>query len=296
MTLADLLHSNLEKALKGTGDEDPQGEPMEVWWNDAQRNETGNFLLVDSTWDLTGFEKGVAEVAFRCERINEELCFRGVIEKIWAGSREEVLYERTFQAPPIPGALRTIATWRRNDTLPLPNQGQLAGQLPGLDYKGRHEQTSFGSLRVSLTVKRTELRHEAPGDGFVCLLTLSRGSKNKRREQHFVIPVFRAGEEDLGYRVPATKVLRRSHIALIGLGALGSPLALELARNGVEHLRILDHDIVEPGNTVRWALGASAWGKRKTTALEQFIQAEYPRTTVTSSDVFIGVGSGRRRG
>jgi molybdopterin/thiamine biosynthesis adenylyltransferase len=63
---------------------------------------------------------------------------------------------------------------------------------------------------------------------------------------------------------------------LIGTGALGAPIAIELARNGVSEQRLLDHDQVEPGNSIRWPLGADAWGKHKVLALKQHIELQYP--------------------
>ncbi|ESZ05506.1 hypothetical protein X735_32200 [Mesorhizobium sp. L2C085B000] len=39
-------------------------------------------------------------------------------------------------------------------------------------------------------------------------------------------------------------------------------------------------DYVEPGNSIRWAAGASAWGRRKTEFIKENIELEYPWTTV----------------
>jgi hypothetical protein len=74
----------------------------------------------------------------------------------------------------------------------------------------------------------------------------------------------------------------------VGVGALGGPLALELARNGCRELRLLDNDLVEPGNSIRWPIGASAWGQRKTDALWQLIGDEYGWTAVTPFHHLIG--------
>jgi molybdopterin/thiamine biosynthesis adenylyltransferase len=54
----------------------------------------------------------------------------------------------------------------------------------------------------------------------------------------------RDGESGLGHRVPAVAALRNAKVAVIGLGAIGSPIAIELARNGVGKLHVLDHDVV----------------------------------------------------
>ncbi|MCO6177480.1 ThiF family adenylyltransferase [Ciceribacter sp. RN22] len=292
-TLADLLTSNLESALTNSGPEDPQGEPIEVWWNGVQRFDHPNYLLVDSAWDVSGFEGGVAEIIYRFELLDARPRFVAAVDKIWAGDRETLLFERSFTIPKeLVSATRLQVTWRRDDELPLPNHDRLQELLDRLDHKGWHQKTPLGMLRISLTAQRTELQHDTEGDGFVCVVALTRGSGKKSQTRRFNVPVFRAGERDIGYRVPSTQVLRRSRVALIGLGALGSPLAVELARNRVAELTLVDHDVVEPGNSVRWVIGASAWGKRKPHAIAAHIEAEYPWTKATPFEANVGLGSG----
>lgn len=290
-TLAGLLYTNLESALLGNGEEDPQGEPLEVWWNGAARSDLGNFLLVDSAWDLDGYDTGLVEILYTVRLEAGVPRFQGAVNKIWSGvERTSLLAERTTPLPP--ALLRhqiTLAAWSRNDGLPLPNLDRITDLVRSMDHKGRYEQTPFGTMRISLTVQRSELSQETTGDAFICLLTIR--DRQQKRETGHLVPVLRAGSLDLGYRVPSTAVLRGSKIAVFGLGALGSPLAVELARNQVGALHLIDHDIVEPGNTVRWALGASAWGKRKAEALANYIRGEYPRTNVETTDINIGLGS-----
>jgi hypothetical protein len=76
--------------------------------------------------------------------------------------------------------------------------------------------------------------------------------------------------------------MRTKTVALFGLGTLGAPVALELARAGVGELRILDGDHAEPGPSVRWPFGLPAAGKGKVDSVEAFIQVNYPYTGVRS--------------
>jgi molybdopterin/thiamine biosynthesis adenylyltransferase len=92
--------------------------------------------------------------------------------------------------------------------------------------------------------------------------------------------VSRVSAEDLQLRVPTLATLNQQTIAVVGLGALGAPSALEFARNQTCELRLMDFDVVEPGPTVRWPLGLAYAGLLKTEALQQFIKANYPRTKV----------------
>ena len=63
-----------------------------------------------------------------------------------------------------------------------------------------------------------------------------------RYSRHILLPqIDLAGQE----------ALLRSHVAVIGLGGLGSPAALYLASSGVGRLTLVDDDIVELGNLQR---------------------------------------------
>jgi molybdopterin/thiamine biosynthesis adenylyltransferase len=62
-------------------------------------------------------------------------------------------------------------------------------------------------------------------------------------------------------------ILTRSTIILIGLGGVGSQIALALARKGVGNLVLLDHDIVEPSNLPRQVYYPRDVGKPKAYAL-----------------------------
>ncbi|NRQ19175.1 hypothetical protein BHMPCIPO_06442 [Ensifer sesbaniae] len=51
----------------------------------------------------------------------------------------------------------------------------------------------------------------------------------------------------------------------------------------------MDDDVVEPGNAIRWELGASSWGTKKQDALKRFIEREYPWTSVLTVSHRIGL-------
>lgn len=91
----------------------------------------------------------------------------------------------------------------------------------------------------------------------------------------------RAGSNDLGERTPELWPLRNATVSLCGLGCLGAPSALEFARSGVQTLRLLDHDIVDPATIQRWPLGLQVTGLPKAEVLAQVIQRDYPLTAAT---------------
>ena len=95
-----------------------------------------------------------------------------------------------------------------------------------------------------------------------------RPGKQETRRQSFVLSATRAGLTDLRARAPSLHPMAQAHVVLVGAGAIGSFVAVELARIGVRQLDIVEGDALEPGNSVRWALGASHWGLRKAEALQ----------------------------
>lgn len=119
------------------------------------------------------------------------------------------------------------------------------------------------------------------GDGWVFHVhAKSPKIQSPRREGMYFARAGRAGRQDLAQRVPELLNLSQRTIAVVGLGGIGAPSALEFARAGTGELRVLDHDVVEPGTGVRWPRGFQAAGLPKTVALEQLITAEYPYTKV----------------
>lgn len=66
--------------------------------------------------------------------------------------------------------------------------------------------------------------------------------------------------------------LKSGTVAILGLGGLGSNIAISLARIGVGNLIIADFDIVEPSNLNRQQYFISDIGKYKTEALKKNIE------------------------
>lgn len=96
----------------------------------------------------------------------------------------------------------------------------------------------------------------------------------------FFVRTARAGREDLLSRIPELSQLRTKTVTVIGLGCLGAPSVIELARCGVGEIRIIDFDIVETGTIVRWPLGLAAVGELKVDALSEYIENNYPFTKI----------------
>lgn len=105
---------------------------------------------------------------------------------------------------------------------------------------------------------------------------------------YYLSRVARAGPTDLSARVPELAPLRTKSAVIFGLGAIGAPIALDLARAGINELRMVDPDIVEAATTVRWPFGLRAAGHVKVGFIAQFIRENYPHTKVVATTHRVG--------
>ncbi len=74
--------------------------------------------------------------------------------------------------------------------------------------------------------------------------------------------------------------LRTSAIAMLGVGALGSQVALHLARTGFQKITVIDKEILLPGNVMRHTGSLSHAGQPKTQVLQKQITAVNPHADV----------------
>jgi molybdopterin/thiamine biosynthesis adenylyltransferase len=110
------------------------------------------------------------------------------------------------------------------------------------------------------------------------LLVKSKEGKGHGTNMEYKAKAHFASPEDLSKRIPELWPLQAKTVAIFGLGCLGAPSVLEFARAGVKCIRIVDFDVVDAGTIVRWPLGFTATGQRKTDVLKSFIDANYPYT------------------
>jgi molybdopterin/thiamine biosynthesis adenylyltransferase len=82
-----------------------------------------------------------------------------------------------------------------------------------------------------------------------------------------------------------SKLLRGRRVVIIGLGALGSEVAVLLARNGVGIFDIFDLDVFELGNSIRHAADIYYIGERKTQVASQLILRSNPDAIVNAYDM-----------
>jgi hypothetical protein len=276
-TLVSILKSQLPLVLKiGAADdpaaykdeEVPQGEPISVFYP----SHPGDCLFIDSQWHIESDEKdGRLEVRF--QTLGHPV--RGVVSKVFAGQNE---LARAADAITMSYPHVASGYWIRWDhALPEPNPTAVLRAI--LQYKpgwGAKKAPAVFGLLV-----REELNQGVFGDGWLFVVKATNG-------QTFLIRGRRAGLSDLTARVPDLKPMPSKVASVVGLGSLGAPIALELARASIGTLKVADFDDVEAGSVCRWPLGLSAAGKYKTAAIAEFVRLNYPYTNV--QEFLAGIG------
>jgi molybdopterin/thiamine biosynthesis adenylyltransferase len=148
-----------------------------------------------------------------------------------------------------------------------------------------------GRIAIAGIVFREEVAQGESGDAWVFAVRVRHDSEG---EGAYLVRGQPLSRESLEDRLPPQVRLGASTVSLIGLGSVGSGLAIELARAGIAELRGMDPDTVEAGTTVRWALGQSAAGRWKAGAIARRIAQDYPYTLFQSSLHQLGQSAHRR--
>lgn len=76
--------------------------------------------------------------------------------------------------------------------------------------------------------------------------------------------------------------VKQGKVCIVGLGGLGSNVAIMLARTGIGYLKLIDFDIVEPSNLNRQAYNIKHLGLPKSEALKQILKEINPYIEVES--------------
>lgn len=113
-----------------------------------------------------------------------------------------------------------------------------------------------------------------------------------RNEETFhVARVDRVGMEDLTSRSPLTAPAADQSVLVIGCGAIGSPLVDHLARAGVGRFKLVDRDVLEPGNLTRHAATLQHTGLNKTIAMAQHVLMVNPHAKIEFLPTPVGLST-----
>ena len=94
-------------------------------------------------------------------------------------------------------------------------------------------------------------------------------------------------EEDLLQRnvKGISEKLKKVKVCILGLGGLGSNVAVLLARSGIGYLKLVDFDIIEASNLNRQQYRVSHIGMKKTEAMKSIIKEINPFVEVDILDI-----------
>lgn len=89
-------------------------------------------------------------------------------------------------------------------------------------------------------------------------------------------------------RDPLAVGLQKATVCLAGVGSIGSPAAKLLAQAGIGSLRMIDQDILDAGNAIRWEIGRSGAGHPKAHLLQRYLESNFPFTKPVGLHASIG--------
>ena len=94
-------------------------------------------------------------------------------------------------------------------------------------------------------------------------------------------------EEDLLKRnvKGISEKLKKAKVCILGLGGLGSNVAVLLARSGIGYLKLIDFDVVEASNLNRQQYRISHIGIKKTEAIKTIIKEINPFVEIDTLDI-----------
>lgn len=275
-----------EAGLPSPVPEQRQGEPF----SDYYRTEEEAIVLIDTTWEIDpAVRSGTMRLA-----INERSGpLRAAVELVLGPGREVLAAADPAMLRAIPNQRNQNFRWVRAD--PPPPQapdGSLAlfdKALLALEQEaGRHRPaTKFGreTLDVTGVLFREEVADGRFGDGWIFRVQRFNGHIPQKA---YLARAGRAGRDDLRARTPETQALADKTVLVIGVGGIGAPAAIELARAGLGRLRLIDHDVVDPGTAVRWPFGLEDAGKPKVKVLTGWLTRNLPYTQVEWATARLG--------
>jgi len=279
-TLAQLLTSQfplLERAARTTNQierealEEQLGEPVTTFFPCA----ADSMILIDSAKRIPP-EHNAGGLTIRVQ-VEPIPIIRGDVIHVRAKDGKKLLSFDVCHADgnELPGSWVRLSEIPFDKKMPQEFENELVhkGIIPRAKFTYRVGQW-FVDI-VGLVVAE-ELQQGEHGDGWMFLVRLKQDKTQVQRTE--LVRAGRAGRTDFAVRIPALEFLRDKQVAVIGLGSVGAPIAIELARSGVGKIILIDFDFIEPGSTVRWPLGRSVFGMQKSVALGQFIQSNYPFT------------------
>ncbi len=296
-TLAKFITEQLPKLLESAQDgnenlEEKQGEPFSEYYPSS-----GGMVLIDSAWHVDS-KANQGTIMIGMDRIFGIHRIAVTEIKDSAGgilARSSPAIERIYPE-------KIEIEWvRSKEPLKIGNAESffqiVAKEFPAIrqdswKYYDPRSKTHHNIIGILFP---EEVKYKTFEDGWVFILiqkSRQSGGKKKWKYDFHFMKTGRAGIKDMQERVPQLAFLQHKSIGVVGLGSIGAPSVIELAKSGIREIRTLDYDYVDAGTTVRWPLGFSALSVQKTDVLKSFISINFPFTIIAPYNLRIGaVGS-----
>ncbi|MCK1515088.1 ThiF family adenylyltransferase [Bradyrhizobium sp. 190] len=258
--------------------------------------EDDSVILFDGQATLPAARHGLMEVVYTGrETWRSPAAFEGVVRQLKDSQGASI--GKRFGFPNEPKDAQVITgRWVKFTPPPITDVGELLRLAE--EELGRHAVLQPGSVQKLNETKQgpfsitgiafpDEAEYGSQKNGAGWLFLVTRRGPTGDAETRLILGE-RAGKDDVFSRLPVARSLLTKKVLVVGCGAIGGFAGLELARAGVGEIEILDFDTVQPGNSLRWPLGRSAWGSAKSIALANFIAANYPWTKAIAVGTKIG--------
>lgn len=286
--LLDLLEEGGDALTEA---ESPQGEPISAFFQ--WRPGTSVFVPTEALALDSPIQSGVAQLRLEsAEQTEDHFLLRAILDRISHRDGKGRVHA-------LARADRTLAAHFTGSTIPA-RWARLTKPPAGPDAEAILAAASAVEASLGTPVWQSHLGFKIDVVGVVFQEEVTQGEhadawlfavrfeKPNAGPGSYVTHGQRLTEEDLLARIPALAGLRGKTAAVAGLGALGAPIVIELAKAQVGRLRVLDHDRVEVGTTVRWPIGLPAVGHDKVPFLSEHVGRNFPFTEVVPIPLRIG--------
>jgi molybdopterin/thiamine biosynthesis adenylyltransferase len=262
--------------------EEVQAEPISDYY---RYSSGGDVVLVDSSWKIPPeFDRGRIELGYAKPQ-SDNAPFRAVVREItWLDGRP-LLRAPDHLLGLFPDTISGELV--RLDPPLLVNDPEKFQRRLGRPERWQGHAVSQRHVLGIVFPEESSWRGES-GQGW--LFVVGAKARNAYRANYRFVRADRAGVLDLTSRAPDLRPLREHKVAVVGLGCLGAPSALEFARAGVGELRLLDRDRVDAAGSIRWPFGLAYAGLWKVEVLHSFIRSHYPLTKTIEFVHALGAG------
>lgn len=280
--LHEAIAARRENRLQDAADFEEHGpDPLMPYYTDGA--EKNSVVLFNGHMRFPADTCGMLEIA-RWDRSADS--FEAILTQLRSSTRQPL--GETFDLPSVMSRSRAKGRWVRMDppkTLDATELLEAAERIINVEktIKPRSlevfRQLDAEEFLITGIVFEEEVEYGQKGVGWIFVVSRRQVIKGKQSKPVCrVVRGERASPSDLFARLPVANALRQKKVLVVGCGAIGSFVGVELARAGIGELTLVDSDIVQPGNSLRWALGRPVWGVEKSPALAGFIAMNYPTT------------------